>query len=301
MLNTVKDKISDLKSELAYKVALLNHARNLPALEQPDRLILNHLKKEGVYVTSLSALGLNSTTNLLKVADNQLSRMPTPSNRHTNERLPQIYTVTDLPEISAWAREKRLLNIIENYIGLTVTFHGVHLRKDFPNENQFGTLLWHKDSEDRRIIKIFVYLSDVEEKHGPFEYIPLPLTSVYNLNYYRIYHKLWQSGYLGINDETLNEIVPKSAWKSCPGPAGTVIFVDTKSVLHHGTLRTEERSALFFVYTANPPKRPELCTQYWDESFTRPDLQPDCQGGGTPPQGGEVKSQKSKVKIKTHK
>ncbi len=273
MLNTVKDKISEIKSELAYRFALLNHERNLPALEQRDRLILQHLKQEGVYMTSLGELGLNSASNLLQAANSQLSRMETPNNSNAGQRLPQIYTVTDLPEFSTWAREPRLLNIIENYIGLPVAFHGVHLRKDFPNDNQFGTLLWHKDSEDRRIIKIFLYLSDVEEKHGPFEYVPLPLTSAYSLNYYRIYYKLWQSGYLGIHDDTLNDIIPRSAWKPCPGPAGTVIFVDTKSVLHHGTLRTEERSALFFVYTAHSPKRPELCTQYWDETFARPELQ----------------------------
>ncbi|SRR5579883_1151810 len=271
MLNIVKKTISELKAELDYRRAIANHAKSLPELEQRDRRILNQLKTEGVCVTSLENLGLNSTSNLLKVAKSQLSRMEPPKNSHTGQRLPQIYTMTELPEYSTWATETRLMNIIENYIGLPVAFHGVHLRKDFPNENQFGTLLWHKDAEDRRIIKIFVYLSDVEEHHGPFEYVPLSLTSRYNLNYYRIQYELWRSGYLGFTDETLNKIVPKSAWKSCPGPAGTVIFVDTKCVLHHGTLRTEERSALFFVYTANPPKRPELCTQYWDDTFAKPD------------------------------
>ncbi len=270
MINNMIGKISELNSELAHKLALLNHARNLPALSGRDRLIVNHLKKEGVYVTSLSELELGSTANLLKASDSQLSTMASPSNSHTGQKLPEIYTVTDLPEFSAWASEKRLLNIVENYIGLPVAFQGVHLRKDLPNENQFGTLLWHKDSEDRRMVKIFVYLNDVEEKHGPFEYVPLPLSSIYNLNFYRIYYKLWQSGYVGIDDETLNKIVPKSAWKSCPGKAGTVIFLDPKCVLHHGTLRTEERSALFFVYTTNPPKRPELCTQYWDDTFPKP-------------------------------
>jgi hypothetical protein len=95
---------------------------------------------------------------------------------------------------------------------------------------------------------------------------------LYSINYYRIYYKLWQSGYLGISDNTLENIIPKSAWKSCPGKAGTVILVDTRSVLHHGTLRSEERSALFFVYTANSPKKPEDCTQYWDDTFPRPAL-----------------------------
>lgn len=270
MLNTITNKLAALKSELAYRTALWKHAPFLPSLSPGDRLILNQLKKEGVCVTSVAELGFNSGENLLSAAGKQLHRMEAVNNSHLSQRLPQIYTVTDLPEFSTWATEPRLLNIIENYIGLPVAFHGVHLRKDFPNENQFGTLLWHKDSEDRRIIKIFLYLSDVEEHHGPFEYVPLSKTSLYSLNFYRIYYKLWQSGYLGITDETLQEIIPKSAWKSCPGKAGTVIIVDTKKVLHHGTLRTQDRSALFFVYTANPPKEPELCTQYWDDTYARP-------------------------------
>jgi hypothetical protein len=268
MINKIKSKIVELKSELAYRVALSNHAQNLPALDGADSAILDTLKQSGVCVTSLAALGLESTPQLLNESYNQLAAMPAP--KTTGRKLPQIYTVTDLSAFSHWGNEQRLLNIVENYIGLPVAFQGVHLRKDFPNKNQFGTLLWHKDSEDRRIIKAIVYLSDVAPKHGPFEYVPKYLTNLYNINYYRIYHKLWQSGYLGISDDTLDRIIPKSAWKSCPGTAGTVILVDTKSVLHHGTLRSEERSALFFVYTGNPPRRPEDCMQYWDDTFPKP-------------------------------
>lgn len=272
MLNIIVSKLFELKSECNYRIALWKHARRLPALEERDRLIVDTLKQEGVYVTSITELGLDSTTELLKAAQVQLSRMSAADNTPVGEKLPQIYTVTDVGEFSQWGREKRLLAIVENYIGLPIAFHGVHLRRDFPNTNQFGTLLWHKDSEDRRIIKIIVYLTDVEAHHGPFEYVPLSLTSLFSFNYYRIYYKLWRSGYLGIKDEQLKEIIPKKYWKSCTGPAGTVIFVDTKRVLHHGTLRAQKRDTLFFVYTANPPKRPELCTQYWDDTFPKPQL-----------------------------
>ena len=51
-----------------------------------------------------------------------------------------------------------------------------------------------------------------------------------------------------------------------------MILADTKNVFHHGTLRTEERATLFLCYTANPPERPELCTQYWDDTFPRLEL-----------------------------
>jgi hypothetical protein len=272
MFKIVRDKIVAFVSEIAYKIALFKHARNLPALEQSDRPILARLKKEGVYVTSLEELGFESSSDMLKAANLLLPRMAKHNQQEVAQKLPDILTVTQIPAFAKWGRSSRLLDIIENYIGLSIAFHGVHLRKDFQNQNQFGTLLWHKDSEDRRMIKAIIYLNDVEDKHGPFEYAPLALTSPLTKNFYRIYYLMWKSGYLGINDETLSKIVPKSAWKSCPGKAGTVILVDTKRVLHHGTIRTEERGALFFVYTANPPKQPQDCTQYWDDSYAKPDM-----------------------------
>ncbi|MEH1783306.1 MAG: phytanoyl-CoA dioxygenase [Nostoc sp.] len=272
MFSVIKRKISTLSSDLEYYVARWKHSRNLPALEGRDRKILNALKKDGVYITTLADLELNSSSELLKASYHQLSQMDNAKNDHLDEKWPQISTVTGLPEFYAWGMEKRLLNIIENYIGLPIAFHGVHLRKDFNNKHQFGTLLWHSDAEDRRIIKIFIYLNDVEEKTGPFEYIPRSLTPLFSWNYIQLFYKLWKSGYMGIDDEEVKPVIPKSAWKSCPGPAGTVIIVDTKNALHHGTVRTEDRSALFFCYTANPPERPDLCTQYWDDTYPRAEL-----------------------------
>ena len=272
MFTAIKRKIATLSSDFEYHVARWKHSRNLPALERSDRNILNALTKDGVCVTTLANLGFNSSSELLKAAHHQLSQMENLNNDHLEQKLPQIYTVTGLPEFYAWGIEKRLLNIIENYIGLPIAFHGIHLRKDFNNKHQFGTLLWHSDAEDRRIIKIIIYLNDVEEKAGPFEYIPRSLTPLFSWNYFQLYYKLWKSGYMGIDDEEVKPVIPKSAWKSCPGPAGTVILVDTKNTLHHGTVRTEDRTTLFLCYTTNPPERPDLCTQYWDDTYPRAEL-----------------------------
>lgn len=270
IFTNIQEKIVSLNSDLHYISARQQHTPKLPGLEKGDRLIVDSLKRDGIYITNLAELGLGTTSELLNAAHSLLPTMGTTQYDISANNLPEIYTVTDLPSFYNWGKEQRLLNIIENYLSLPVAYHGVHLRKDFANENQFATLLWHRDVEDRRVLKIIVYLSDVEEKHGPFEYVPLAYTSRTQLNYYRIQRKIYNTA--GIDDETLNKIVPKSAWKSCPGPAGTVILADTRRLLHHGTLRTEERSTLFFVYTANPPKRPELCTHFWDNSYPRPNL-----------------------------
>ncbi|MBA3923224.1 MAG: phytanoyl-CoA dioxygenase family protein [Nostocaceae cyanobacterium] len=274
MIEKMKHTIFLIQAEFAYRAALIKHAtpRREIELSHSDRAIVDTLKKEGACITSLDALGLTTTDEMLKTAGLRLSNMATTSQAIAAKRPVQIHTVTDLAEFSVWGLEPRLQNIVESYIGLPITFHGVHLRKDFPYEKQQGTLLWHKDAEDRRIVKIIVYLSDVASDNGPFEYVPRNLTSLLRLSYWRITYKLWKSGYLGITNEEFNQIIPKSSWKSCPGTAGTVIFVDTRNAIHHGTLRNQERSALFFVYTAKDAKRPELCTQYWDETFARPEL-----------------------------
>ncbi|MBE9197775.1 MULTISPECIES: phytanoyl-CoA dioxygenase [unclassified Nodularia (in: cyanobacteria)] len=266
MFTTLGDKFFSLQSELSYRSLCWQHGKKLPVLAASDRVILDSIKRDGIHITNLTELGLTSTSKLLSSAYRLLPSMGTANYSSSTQNPPEIFIVTDLPSFYNWGKEQRLFNIIENYIGLPVAYHGVHLRKDFANTEQFQTLLWHKDIEDRRILKIIIYLTDVEEKHGPFEYVPISLIS--RAKAYRIQRKIKNLG--GIDDQTLNKIVPKSAWKSCPGKAGTVIFADTRRILHHGTLRTEERSTLFFAYTANPAKRPELCTHYWDNTYPRP-------------------------------
>lgn len=286
MLNTIPGKIqnkvsqfsaqiSQIPSDLAYQRERVKYATKLPVLAPRDRLIAETCKREGVFVTSLEELGFPATPQLLKVARNQLDIMEKilPPARaggsgQTAPAFPQIFKVTDLPEFSTWGSEERLSNIVENYIGLPLAFQGVHLRRDFANKNPLTTELWHQDLEDRRMLKVIIYLSDVSEDNGPFEYIPKSRVSP--LLSWRIRYHISRAHALGISDRELEKIVPKSAWKSCPGPAGTVVFMDPVAIFHHGKSRKSERSALFFVYTAKQPLRPEHCRQYRDQTFARP-------------------------------
>lgn len=267
MLNAVTEKISLLKEELEYHLKLWQHHNYLPTLGGQDKMMAKCLKKDGICITNLSDLGLPSTSALLNSAYSFLPKMGQANYDPSGENSPEIFNVTHLNDFYNWGNESRLLKILENYIGLPVAYHGVQIRQDFINKNQFSTMMWHRDSEDRHIVKIIIYLNDVDKEQGPFEYVPSAFTS--GINFYRLYHKIYNQG---INDESLNQIVPKSVWKSCTGPAGTVIIADTNRLLHHGTVRTKERSTLFFAYTANPPKRPGLCTQYWDDTFPKADL-----------------------------
>src|SRR5690348_15159547 len=98
MANSIQDKISSINYELDYRVRLLQHASRLPALEKRDRVIVDSLKTEGIYITSLAELGLNSSSKLLDAAYSLLPCMGTNNYSESEKNLPEICTVTELPE-----------------------------------------------------------------------------------------------------------------------------------------------------------------------------------------------------------
>ena len=284
MLNKFRKLITFFLSELNYQIELARHAKKLPILSAQDQLIVDACRQEGAFSTSLEHFGIPSTDEMLEVAQRHFATMDRvlTDRRAKGEQLgtvdspayPTIFTVTDLPEFSQWACEQRLLNIVENYIGLPVVFQGVHLRQDFANEKPVTTELWHRDLEDRRVIKVFVYLTDVNEENGPFEYIPKSKASP--LMWWWINLKIairtrQRPHELGINDDEMNALVPRLLWKRCEGPAGMVVFSDAVALFHHGKSRTQGRKSLFFVYTAANPRGAEHCKQYSDRTFARPD------------------------------
>jgi hypothetical protein len=84
----------------------------------------------------------------------------------TNEQM------MEYPEIFLWGLEQRLLNIAENYLGLPVAYHGSYFRRDIANQVEKKSRLWHMDSEDRKLFKVIVYLNDINDERGPFQYLP---------------------------------------------------------------------------------------------------------------------------------
>lgn len=287
MLKIILRKSYRILSEIKYKLDLRRHAKKLPPLTPDDQFIVEACRQEGAFVTSLDELGLPSTLEMVREAKKLLVEMQADLASRTNMKTwgtaenpayPQIFTVTDLSIFADWAQSQRLLNIIENYIGLPVAFQGVHLRRDFANDRPVTTEFWHRDLEDRRVIKLFVYLSDVTTEAGPYEYIPRSKVTPAIVQQIEASFKqrVASNPYdMGITDDEMAAIVPRSDWHSCEGSAGTVLFSDPVAVFHHGKSRQQGRSALFFVYTAQEPMRPQDCKQYNDRTYARPgQLQP---------------------------
>ena len=245
-------------SQVDYQKAVKEYAANLPKISATEMAIINALEREGVFITSLEQLELSSTPLLLNACQNLLPKIKTifPSCQEQYVIHATSSQLMEYPEIFYWGLEEKLLDIIENYLSLPITCHGVYFRRDLANQIQKKSRLWHIDREDRRMFKIIIYLNDVSEEGGPFQYIPKSLTSMTS--------RALEYDYSYIDDKNMEQVVPSSKWKSCLGAAGTVVFADTASIFHRGKKPlVSDRLAIFFDYTSRRPKHPHYCKSFF--------------------------------------
>ncbi|MTJ54400.1 2OG-Fe(II) oxygenase [Anabaena sp. UHCC 0253] len=238
------------QADCFYQKAIEKNIHNLPPIPPKDLDLVERLKKEGVVITTLEKLKITSTPEMIESAQKLIPQI----SQHIFFQPNQIVThaspqqIMAYPKIFLWGLEQRLLNIIEHFIGLPVAYQGAYFRRDIANGIEVGSRLWHIDQEDRKILKIIIYLHDVSEDHGPFQYIPKPFTS-------KIAQCLkYTSGY--IQDKIMQGVISSSIYKSCTGIAGTVIIADTANIFHRGKPPIiSDRFTIFFDYTTRRHKQ----------------------------------------------
>ena len=97
---------------------------------------------------------------------------------------------------------------------------------------------WHRDFNDRHLLKAFIYLVDVDEKTGPFEYVPRSAPG-------GELDRLWPWKPLGDNYPPEDEFAKQLDGRSVTftAPKGTIIFCNT-SGFHRGGFATGKPRAL---------------------------------------------------------
>ncbi|MGF1590494.1 MAG: hypothetical protein ACFCU7_14885 [Pleurocapsa sp.] len=255
-----------LMKEQAYQTALDYHTQFLPQLDSLGTSILNTLRQEGTCIVPIKELDLVSTNAMMTKAQTLADELNNISNSlNQSENCEVGFAQNDykeLPEMLMWALESKLLDIVENYIGLPVLYQGYAMRRSIADGQYSGVRRWHIDWEDRRIIKIIIYLNDVAAGGGPYEYIPRTITSkaIKTLNYYNL-------GYL--SDDEMRQAVLQKDWVACLASKGSVIITDTSSIFHRAQPPTEkERFSITFCYTSTSPlvvwKTPKISPQQWE-------------------------------------
>ncbi|MGB7754700.1 MAG: phytanoyl-CoA dioxygenase family protein [Salinisphaera sp.] len=96
------------------------------------------------------------------------------ANRPENVRIADYHLddIVAAPHILELANSSFLLGIAEDYIGCKPTLSALGLRWSFPSERDgMGVQAFHRDADDWRHLKIFVYLTEVDEDAGPHVYV----------------------------------------------------------------------------------------------------------------------------------
>lgn len=247
--------------EQTYQKALDSHRKFLPQIDNQGSQIVETLRQEGTYIVPIEKLQLPSTDLMMAQASFLANNLGTFADK-TSEVGSIKEDLREFPEILLWALEPRLLNIIENYIGLPILYQGFAMRRSIADSEYTGVRRWHIDWEDRRTIKIIIYLNDVVAGGGPYEYIPRQTTvqAIKSLNYYNL-------GYL--SDAEMLKAVPHSNWRACTASKGSVVISDTSSVFHRAQPPTkEDRFSITFCYTSSNPlviwRSRKISHQQWE-------------------------------------
>lgn len=231
-----------------YEARLAAHRSSLPGLDPCGRDIVFDLRRRGLAVTSLDELGLPCTDSLkesLTRFAGELASSSQAADGGGSVRLSRARLLAD-PSVLSWGLSSRLLDIVENYLELPPLYYDPLVSRDLAKTPPVGVRQWHRDAEDHRQVKIFIWIRDVEDRGGAYQYIPARFSE-------QITKALgYVSGF--ISDVEMDDIIPRNEWRRCQGPAWTVIFSDTARVFHRlGPDAVRDRYSSIFSYTSRHP------------------------------------------------
>lgn len=241
-----------------YEAALATHGPVVPTLPYSDQEIVERVERDGIFVTSLDALGLPGSAEMVPIAQRVAAdyadeaRRQAQSGREFLSVPPSAILANG--DLFRWGLNQRLLAIAEAYLGLSPAYDGTALVYTVADGTELGPRQWHRDREDRKMLKVAVYCSDVTDRGGPFELISRVDRSQGVADRYDYM--------FGTEQELTTRLGAdyRSAIVSCTGPVGTVVFADTARFFHRGApAHDKDRATLFYSYFARQTRHPFFC------------------------------------------
>ena len=131
-----------------------------------------------------------------------------------------------------------LVEIIKQYFNTDPILNYYDIWMDIPtNQEEKLTQLYHRDYDNKFLVKIFIYLNDVTIDHGPFCYVETSHKDPWNL----------YKGKNRLNDVEKNYLYDSKYSKALTGKKFTLVLADTNG-LHKGLKPKNERLLLTAMY-----------------------------------------------------
>lgn len=103
---------------------------------------------------------------------------------------------------------------------------------------RIGSQQWHRDPEDRQMVKVYLYLSEIDKSAGAMEYI---LGTSNTIGGQGMQIGEWKAAGANLypSAELVENSFPSDRHFYCTGPVGTLLFCDTTG-LHRGGISTSK-------------------------------------------------------------
>jgi hypothetical protein len=159
----------------------------------------------------------------------------------------------ELTLANPWLRlgaSTRVIDVVNSYLRLWTKLSYVDQWYSVPGGSEaerIGSQRWHRDYNDQYLIKVFIYMSDVDRGSGPFEYVSGSARG-------GPYEHEWPWQPLGDtypDEADFDRRIPSSAARTLTAPAGTMIFCNT-SGFHRGGFATERRRVIGVLNYVSP-------------------------------------------------
>ena len=251
---------------LANAVSRRRYVHHAPVLDHVQQRIVQEVRDEGYSVLSFSELFPDpalwaeldaSASRFIAEVEDGLRReaagepAPVLRRRVGKEFVIRRYSYgVTLGFDDPWLRlaaDRRMLDIANAYHGLLSKLEYVDLwytrpvSKDTPRRVSQN---WHRDFNDRHLLKAFIYLVDVDDETGPFEHIPGTEPG-------GAFSHVWPWRPLGVNYPPLDEFETWAAnlpARTFTGPKGTMLFCNTAGFHRGGFATGKARVLATFTY-----------------------------------------------------
>jgi hypothetical protein len=245
----------------------LEYRRNGAALSGEAARILERLNQDGVAISSVDALlGQQSLFGSLcetveetykkRAGDLAAARRALEENGGGKQKNFLFSLLGDAPRpgqgsmFTRFALQAPVIAIARAYYGMSVTLRYTNVWHNFVTRGEASqSQYWHRDPEDRYILKVFVCLSDVDMGSGPFTYAR---GTHMKSGFSKLPEYMHKDGETPrSNDEQMAKVVPADRWLTAIGPRGTMVFADTRGY-HKGGLARERERILYTCEFTSP-------------------------------------------------
>jgi len=275
---------------LGNRAARRRYAAERPSLDAVQERIVEQLQRDGYTTVPFAELAGEATwkqveaeaQTFISETEAELAREKEGSESSLRRRPGKEFVVrkyaydVQLGLEDPWLRlglNKHLLDIANTYLGMWTKLEYVDVWYTPPvaeGERQ-SSQRWHRDFNDRHLLKAFLYLVDVDEDTGPFEYVPRTAPGS------ELDH-LWPWRPLGDNYPPDEEFAAKAADRAVTftAPKGTLIFCNTCGFHRGGFAKSKPRVLATVTYSS-----PASLASLTERNFT---VRADAENGLGPAQ-----------------